>query len=362
VGVVLFEFSPFGLAWGAASLIEFSAVALALGMVVGLDTWLSRRSVLGLIAGTGTAWLAFLVKATTAPAWCLLLVPSAYAAYRARRSWRPIVATLAAGPGVGVLLGLLWTRYGDHVKEDSPLTAPMTSRALQGWNFGTLDQRLDPHSYVKIVGRIGSEMAGPLGVGILIAVAGIVLGARGGGALGRRAGWSAVAVFSPLVFFNLYFVHNYYLCAIYPAVVAAVAVGIDAVAARVPRAGLTVAATAVVLAGSAVMPLGRADVRQWATAPPRPLVNDQIKALTTPDDRIIVTGCDYDPWTLYSTDRHGLMFPLNDPGDYWTRPEARIGDYAFLFNCKPTKEPSFYVPAGTRLEPTSLPNLYRIVT
>lgn len=67
VVLALFEFSPFGLAWGAAALIEFPAVALALGMVVGLDSWFRTGSHVGLLTGVGSGWLAFLVKATTPP-------------------------------------------------------------------------------------------------------------------------------------------------------------------------------------------------------------------------------------------------------------------------------------------------------
>src|ERR1700739_4038493 len=81
----LFELSPFGLAWGAAALVDFPAAALSLGMVVGLDAWFRTGSRIGLLLGAMSAWLAFLVKATTPAAWCVLVVVSAAAVYLVAR-------------------------------------------------------------------------------------------------------------------------------------------------------------------------------------------------------------------------------------------------------------------------------------
>jgi multisubunit Na+/H+ antiporter MnhF subunit len=271
VVLALFEFSPFGLAWGAAALIDFPAVALSLGMVVGMDAWFRSGSRIALASGALSAWLAFLVKATTPPAWCVLVVVSAAAAYVTARSWSRIITGFLAGPILGVAAGLGWARYADAVKSRNPLTHFLTSAGLSDWNFGTLGQRFDPGAYVPVLLRVGAEIAGPLWLGLVFAVLGIILAPTRVDRL-RRAGWLGTAVAAPLLFFNLYHVHNYYLIGIFPAIVASVGIGIVAVAQRI-RANtslLAAAGTALILVGSAV----RQDMSQWLTSPaPDPAVN-----------------------------------------------------------------------------------------
>ncbi len=231
VAVVLFEFSPFGLAWGAAALIDNPAVACSLGMVVGLDSWFRSGSRLGLMGGTVSAWLAFLVKATTPPGWCLLVLVSAGTAYVTTRSLRRTTVGILTGPAIGLLLEVLWTRYADTVKEGNPLTRPLTTYAARQWYFGTLDQRLDPTTYYVLLRRIAS-IAGPVVLVLAVALLGIALAPRGIERI-RRAGWVATPVFSLFVFINLYYWHDYYAIAIFPAIIAAVALGITAMAERV---------------------------------------------------------------------------------------------------------------------------------
>lgn len=359
VALVLFEFSPFALGWGAASLIDFPAVALSLGMVVGLDAWFRWGSRIGLVAGVLSAWLAFLVKATTPPAWCALVLVSAITAYAVTRSWRRIALGVAAGPGIGVVLAAAWTVYADGVKQDNPLTQAMTSGAQRAWNFGSIDQRLDPSTYVKILGRIGGEIAGPVGLGLILAVVGIVLATKWEDRA-LRIGWLAVAIVAPLVFFNLYYVHNYYLIAIFPALVASVGLGIVAIAERVryDTTAVVVAGTAIVLVGSAVSPSGWSEVRQWSTSPgPRP-ASVGISATTRPDDLLVLVGCDYDPSTLYFADRKGIEFTGDDSQGMWSRED--IDRYGFLYTCDPTIDASAYLPDDRVLVPTDVDDLYRI--
>jgi hypothetical protein len=355
VVLALFEFSPFGLAWGAAALIDFPAVALSLGMVVGLDAWFRTGSRISLPLGAMSGWLAFLVKATTPPAWCVLVVVSAATAYLTARSWSRIITGFLVGPIPGVAAGLWWTRYADAVKSRNPLTQFLTSASLQDWNFGTLSQRLDPGAWVPVFVRISSEMAGPLAFGLVLAVFGIILAPTKVERI-RRAGWLATAAAAPLLFFNLYHVHNYYLIGIFPAIIAAVGIGIVAVAQRL-RANtswVAVAGTALIVVGSA---FPQNDMLQWMTSPAPGAGGERIRAATNPDDLIVVTGCDWDPTTLYFADRRGLMLRDNNL-DVWK--QENINDYRYAFSCKPATRVSDYIPAGYEVIPTSTPGLFRL--
>jgi hypothetical protein len=327
VVVALFEFSPFGLAWGAAALIDFPAVALSLGMVVGLDAWFRTGSRTGLVLGAMSGWLAFLVKATTPPAWCVLVVVSAATAYLTARSWSRIIAGFVAGPILGVAAGLWWTRYADAVKGRNPLTHNLTSAVLKFWNFGTLDERLDPKTYVPVLLRIGAEIAGPLWLGLVFALLGIILAPTKVERI-RRAAWLATAAAGPLSFVNLYYVHGYYLIAIFPAIVAAVGIGIVAVAQRMHASSAWVAA-----AGAALIVVGSA-VRQdalwgWVSSPAPNLAGQSPHAPVYPGGLIAVEGCVWDPTTLYFEPGTGLILRDNNI-DAWMH--GNTSGYHW-FNC-----------------------------
>ncbi len=366
VTVALFEFSPFGLAWGAAALVDFPSVAFSLGMVVGLDAWFRTGSRIGLLLGAMSGWLAFLVKTTTPVAWCVLVAVSAATAYLAARSWSRIITGFLAGPILGVAGGLWWTRYTDAVKIRNPLTQWLVSSHLHSWYFGTLDQRLDPHSYEVILERVGWEIAGPVCLGLVLAVVGIILAPTQVERV-RRAGWLATAAFAPLVFFNLYYVHSYYLIGIFPAIVAAVGIGLVAVAQRIATntAVAAAAGTVLVVVGSAApvvigFPGAFLDIRQWITAPKPDPAAERIRAATRPDDLIVLVGCDWRPTTLYFADRRGLMLRDNLLPDVWKH--ENINDYHYLFSCKPNLAVTRYLPAGHALIPTTAPGLWRITT
>jgi multisubunit Na+/H+ antiporter MnhF subunit len=355
VVMALFEFSPFGLAWGAAALVDFPAVAFSLGMVVGLDAWFRTGSRSGLLLGAMSGWLAFLVKATTPPAWCVLVAVSAATAYVTARSWSRIITGFLAGPIPGVVAGLWWTRYADAVKSRNPLTQFLTSAKLKDWNFGTLGQRLDPGAWGPVLVRIGSEIAGPLALGLVLAVLGIIL-VPTKVERARSAGWLATAAAAPMLFFNLYHVHNYYLIGIFPAIVAAIGTGIVAVAQRIRANTALVAAAgaALIVVGSA---LPQSDMLQWVTSPAPDSGGERIRAATSADDLILVVGCDWNPTTLYYADRRGLMLRNNNL-DVWKY--ENINDYHYLFSCDQALPVAKYVPGGHTVIPTSEPGLWRI--
>lgn len=377
IAVVLFEFAPFGLAWGAASLIEFSAVALSLLMVLGIDLWISGGRWWWLAIGSVAGWAAFLVKVTTAPVWSVLVLGAMVALITRigwRRAWRRVVVAGIAGPGVGLGLALVWTRFADSVKVKNPLTEFLTSSALTDWNFGTLAQHLDPHVYLLIASRVANEMAGPLGLTLLIGVVAAAIAPTAADRI-RRLAWAVAAASGPLVFLNLYWVHNYYLSAVYAAVVVVVAFSIDGIARLISRLiserrmpdrrfvipAAAVVLTLVVLATTALSGLGRIDVRQWAVGSPHPPAVAGIDSTTRPQDRLVMVGCDWDPTLAYDSNRQVVMFRSTDPTSegFWTRESP--ASYRYLYICSSVADPDRYLPPGTTTQATAVPGLSRIV-
>lgn len=365
VATALFQFLPFGLQWGAASLIDFFSVALALLMVVGLDRYFSRKSIPWLFVGSIGAILGFLVKVTTVPSWGLLVIVSLILVIREAgwaASWRRIVIGLIVAPGLGFVAAVAWTAYADSVKAAHEWTVVFTSSSLRSWNFGTLKQRLDPQNYLIIADRVSQEIAGPLLLGLVLSILAVIYRARFQDRV-RTLGWLAVALVGPLLFFNLYVVHSYYLIAIYPALVAATAIGIVWLVRLVPgnlRQKHAVGAVAMftILTATAATPNGQTDISNFIYSRNMPALSAALLAQTLPDDRIIIVGCDWNPTTLFYGERTGIMFRQLDPGSFWDSHD--IGGYHYLATCDPALDAPRVLPAGYRLTPTPEPNLYAV--
>ncbi len=369
VAVVLLEFLPFGLLWGAASLIDFFSVALALVMVISIDRWFGGGSRWWLLVGAVGSALAFLVKVTTAPSWAILLIASAVIVIRQAgwaKSWRRLLAGFLIGPALGLAFGVAWSVYADAIKRNEPLTGFLTSSALKAWNFGTLHQRIDPSNYATIITRISQEIAGPALIGLVLAlVAAVFLPAWRQKV--TQTGFLLVVLSAPLVFFNLYVVHTYYLIAIYPAAVAALAIGgvwaVRALLGRFAlwqRATVGVLAILVLLVGTGITPGGRSDLAQFVTSQPLPGLSALLLDQTKPGDQIVFIGCDWDPTFLYYGDRTGVMFRDQNSEGFWKTNNA--SDYQYLFNCNAPLNPQNYLPAGYHaVKQGASSGFYRIV-
>ena len=103
---------------------------------------------------------------------------------------------------------------------ESP-TAFLTSSRLQEWNFGTLDQRLDPDAWLVVLKRLPS-VVGLLGIFLVVAAVATWRSPQ------RRfwIGMWLAAIGPFLVFTNLYFQHDYYLAAVSPAFAALIGLGV----------------------------------------------------------------------------------------------------------------------------------------
>jgi hypothetical protein len=367
--LVMFEILPFGLHWGAASLIDFLSVALGLLMVVGFDLWLSgtaaRRWPALLLCAIGGAGV-FLVKLTTVPAGCALLVLSAVLALESvgwSRLWRRAFAGLVAGPALGLVLLLMWTRHSDRIKTRTVVTDFMASENQWARNFG--GSRLSGVGWQLIAARTAGEIAG---LGCLALVVGVLLGlVRASSRTRILTGGIVLSAAAPvLVFFNLYAIHSYYLIAVYPALTALGALGLVRLCELAPaRTALYLLAPAALclawLVTAALSPLGRHDVRDLLDETSAP---HEVGALTsvTPDDaRIVTVGCDWDSQYLYLAHREGLMLrdlPPREIAAIWS--EDDVSDYDFVLRCDADEPLEDYFPTGTTWTGTARPEVFAL--
>jgi Dolichyl-phosphate-mannose-protein mannosyltransferase len=306
VALGLFLFSPLGISWGRAALIEYLALAASIAFALtgmrwregGSGWWFAMALVLGCIAT--------LVKITTAIFW---VAPFALLALRrdddqqTRRVWAG-AWVLAIAP---VLAGLAWTRYTDAIKAASDATAWLVSSRLIDWTFGSVAQRLDPGPWTSIYTNVGL-LAGGIALPLLIYPAiRFALASR----QVRFWSWIAITAAGPiLVFFNLYVVHDYYSIAASGSIAALVGVGVAGLSlVRAWLRGLLLLGATLAWAGVWFMQMPYwTPMYERATDPEGILpLAAQIQRETSPDQRVAIVGRDWTPAILYYADRWGWM-------------------------------------------------------
>ena len=304
--VVAFAFTPFALVWSRTSMIEYLATAGAVGFAFAVVLWRDRRQPVFLALALLAGFVGMLVKPTTAVFWILPAL-----AYRPRERegsarrrfdvWTAVVVVLP------LLAGMWWTRHADAIKAASPLTEWLTGWNLRRWNFGWMQQRLDPG-----VWRVVWEWAGPnlLGLFAILLVPAAIAVWRSP----QRRFWLAVVsavVLPPLVFTNLYFHHDYYLAAVSPAIAAILGVGGGWVWSTVRPRWLVVVLPVIVLGLAwGTLELGRGYWMRIHGVDDDPQVLPfaaEIAGETQPLEPVLVVGLDWSPAVLYYAHRRGLM-------------------------------------------------------
>jgi hypothetical protein len=296
--------SPFYIFWSRTFLMESTALCLSLSyLAFAVSCWdrPGLNPALGvLVMGT----LAALVKITTF-ATCFLgvVIFLAYAAFQQQKSRRLWAQGLLHA--VPVVLALAWTHYADSVKEHNQFGQFLTARALQDWNFGTLEQRLTPENWAAIGRRLGM-MVGHLGM-VGVSVAGLFFARR----RWLEVGFCLLLAFSgPLLFLNLHVVHEYYPYANGIYLVAAVGIALVALMERggvYRRCGFYL--LVVVLTVSVGRYVRYFHPKQSQNRLQEVEVARAVQQVTRPREILLIVGCDWSPEIPFYSGRRALMIP-----------------------------------------------------
>jgi hypothetical protein len=295
---IAFAFAPLGMLWSRSSTIETLAVSAALAAVSLLLIWDQRGGTRFLIVAAGLACLAALVKLPTALIW---LGPSALFLRHRRLGLLPLVLTLTCG--------VLWTAYADGIKAATSSTAALTSSSVREILFGSLAQRLDWETWVVVGARAAALFA-------LVALV------QPRSTFQHRIGrWALVTLAAgPILFTNLYVIHDYYWMAVAPAAAILAGLALDQIAATRDRflLGLRLVATLLCVGlGFAAYPqftrmfhaTDEGDTLRLAA---------EVRSQSSPDDLVAIEGRDWSPAILYYADRRGFTVwpgaPIAPPG------------------------------------------------
>lgn len=208
--------SPVYLFWSRTFLMESLAIFLSLtyfhgAVIIGKKP--HRLYILFLTTGIGV--LAALVKITT---YVIFIFPSflSFAYFYDVKIKKPgqkskqyllfllMALFLFAGP---LMVGKAWINYTDKIKSQNPFAADfITSNALTYWNFGNMAQRFRLDTW-QIIGRLTQITT----IGSLWLIGGILLVSLFSKKYRLLILGSMLTFFSgPLIFTNLYYIHDYY--------------------------------------------------------------------------------------------------------------------------------------------------------
>jgi hypothetical protein len=317
---------PMYLFYTRAFLIE----AMALSAAVWHAWWVVR-----VIQGRGLRWaiplavatgaVAALVKVTT---WAGVLLPVfAYGVMRVAHegpwaeqgSWRRLrrLVLRSAGATVPVLaIALWWVRTADAIKVHNPAAEFLLSSSLREFNFGTLAQRFSPEFWTT-VGEVWLRHLVPDAAWLALVFA---LALRG--VVRRAALWALAAFLAPLlVFSNLYFLHDYYFYA--NGLFLCLAVGLGLVRLLELEAfPAWVRVALLLIVPAAQLGAYHAGYYRWQrlSFPGGSGLTQAIRALTDPDDVLVIYGDDWTSIIPYYSQRRALMIPSwREPDEEGTR-------------------------------------------
>jgi hypothetical protein len=311
---LLYLASPLDLYWPRTFLMESTAMTLSLAYFCVASVALYqplrwRRWAAATILGI----LAALVKVTTFVG-ALLAVGLLFLYLWERR--RPRILTILYGSVLLVLplaAGAIWTRFADFVKLQNPLQA-QTSGDLAMWNFGPLALRASLAFWQVLDARMMRDL---LGLGWpIVALATIALAVTRN--LGRRIGlafFAAVAFCAgPLIFANLYYIHDYYPngAAAYLYLSLAIIWGILWNARRVHR-GVPIAVLVIFLVGSAFIYQRRflpgLKMKPYSFTE----TGRFLKSTVPPEETLLIYGAHWDSTIGYYSEHRAIMDLLYRP-------------------------------------------------
>lgn len=228
--LLFYVWSPYMILWSRNFMIDYASVAFSMGYFYFFSRWFGDSRKLGvLLLAIVFGILGFLTKVTTLPT---VLVPMAYlvlrkimASLQAEKHQLKgyikanigFLASLAAVFVLPVIPFFIWLQYSDAVKAASEFSSVLTSSNLSEWNYGTWLQKTTIENWATILRRIVSYVVTL--PGLMLLIFGPLLYFRSSRNGGEFVVIFALAAFLTIfTFFNLYWVHDYYLMAVSPAI------------------------------------------------------------------------------------------------------------------------------------------------
>ncbi|HEY4301516.1 MAG TPA: hypothetical protein VGM73_11620 [Candidatus Didemnitutus sp.] len=302
--------APVYLFYARTFMIETAAVFFAAWFLAFLRRALMTGRAGWTAAATGAGVLAALTKITTFAVFC----PPAAALFAWHWFGRPasnasrgrLLVSATVPVAAALAVGWWWVLHADFVKHSNPFSGFLTSTDLHAWNYGSFGLRFEAGFWRHLQETVFQFVLCEGAFAIALVAATLARPAARACAAACLAGFFA----GPLVFSNLYHVHDYYYTANGLLLVAAAGVLLASAwdEGRLPPAFLwtaLVAATALQL-----LSFDRGyGTYHWRPAPPPPEMGAIIQAGVPADGVVLIYGADWNPLLPYYAERRAVMVP-----------------------------------------------------
>jgi len=311
---------PTYLFYARTFMIETAALCFGSWFLLALTQSIRRPHPGWTALATACAALAALTKVTT---FVIFSPPALFIAlWQLRPAWqgrntapRPLWrgAFCAVLPvATAIAAGLWWVGYADRVKASNPFSGFLTSAALRDWNWGRPGQRFSAEFWSQLWDNFSLMVMSKAALVLLLVLVVVV-----GRSARRSAVWCAgFFLGGPLLFTNLFFIHDYYFAA---------------------NAVFLLAAAGFLLAGACDSPRLPAVVRilvvagyfgaQWLlfhrnfadyhrrVLPEPPAIAAVIRDTVPAGSVVLVYGWDWNSLVPYYAQRRAIMVPNGRDGD-----------------------------------------------
>jgi hypothetical protein len=348
--LIFYQFNSFALLWATAVLIDYTAVLLALLAVFFSIKWKESMNnsyiYFCLILLTGS--MSFLVKVTTTIAWLPIILFLIFIKKQSNLFIKIFYPSCAVV--IFFIVTLQWTTWSDQIKGSQEWTQGwtqgLTSQALQSWNFGTIDQRLNLEWILLVLRHISDATVGNIGLFILLTIFGL-------SNIRKDLNLffvTLVIVLGPLIFINLYR-HTYYPIALIPAIAMLIGATFyrfsSYLSGRNYQIFFWMAPLAMVLM-SYTTPLGISNLKSYLSSTSISKISSEL-LMHTPIDSNIILRCN-DDWSsefLYYANRKGFMVAL--PDKIPSKMEWGV-TYTYLGFCSEGDVDLTFIPEGIRTQ------------
>lgn len=362
IALVIYLFSAYGLHFGTRVSIEFVAVFFSLLAMISILKFFEIGQTRYLFFLFVSGSLGSLVKITTAVSW--IMVGISLIILISKKSFRVKFLCFFV-LFASITSGLIWSQYADSIKDQNPHTKSLKSENLQGFIFGSIRQRVDPAFWRFQFFSIFETTIGSFTLGFIFVLVATVFSRSRPFALIC----GAIFLSGPLLFSSLY-QHEYYLNAVFPALVYLFALAVRTmwIHAKVPLPSPNKLNLSWLTAFGLVFmsTISGSGTDLMSSFIPTEIVSEypilyEVSEHTSRDDNVILIANNWSPSYLFMIDRRGLML-LPDGA----RPDkSELGTiYKFVYwvdiETKPTvNDWENYFPTGINFE-TVTGNLFRI--
>ena len=347
IPIIVLVSSPLYLFWGATFMMETMALLFSLMFLVGATRCSQHMSVFSSLEPRASpvwqkvflTWFAFsaamgvFASAQKASTWVIaygiaMLLSGLHSRHLTTRE--ALLRNLWLVPlfVIPYAIARAWLEYGDSLKRLNPFARDMFvfgNQAFQNWNYGTWEQKLNPLTWSGIFLHMRQEIFIAIPpfdhLALLVCLGACAICARRYVPLMTIFGIGFIA--GPLIFTNLYYVHNYYLTATGLWLLLAVSIGLMGLAAK-----SQVAIWPRLVSVAATCAIGVAGFVAWATTyvpilaamPTHKQLRDSWTSPVqhcVPEPRtLLVVGNDWNPIALYYAERKGIAWPDNMLGEF----------------------------------------------